>query len=355
MKLLLKDGVKYLPYKYKDEPELEQMVVDHSESIFGEDSIFLYKRRMQTLSGKATVPDGFVLFTEGKEWCVVEVELASHDLYDHIVTQVHKFLGALQIPSERKKLVEAFFAQISTDYALKHRIESALPGTELHKFLSDVLDKKPLIVIVIDKDHPDLKMVCESLPSRPTVLVFETYTREEVGLEVHTHCFDALREREPEEAIEDEEEPARYKKRIEFWQQLLPKSKARTPLFANKSPSKNHWIPKGAGRSGFSFDYVITKHSCAVDLYIDKGKDSGDANKRIFDALHAKRGEIEKDFGESLTWERLDAKRASRISWTCDEAGLVDQDKWGYLQDKMIDAMIRLEKAFKNRIKALDI
>jgi hypothetical protein len=356
MRLLLKDGVKYLPYEYKDESELEQMVVEHSEGVFGEDSLFLYKQRMQTLYGTVTIPDGFVLFTESREWCIVEVELASHPLYDHIVTQIMKFLGALQNPSVRKKLVEAFFEQIRLDYLLKNRFESAIPGTELHKFLSDVLDKKPLIAIVIDKDHPDLKGVCESLPSRPSVSVFETYARERAGLEVHVHSLDALGEREPEELEEEEEEePARFKKRFEFWQQLLPKSKARTPLFANKSPTKNHWVSKGAGRSGFSYDYVITTDSCSVELYIDRGKDSVDVNKRIFDALYAKKGEIEKDFGESLEWERLDGKRASRISWECDEGGLLDEQKWDYLQNKMIDAMIRLEKALTNRIKALDI
>ena len=33
MTILLKDGIKYLPYKYKDEDELERLLIEHSEII----------------------------------------------------------------------------------------------------------------------------------------------------------------------------------------------------------------------------------------------------------------------------------------------------------------------------------
>ena len=31
MKMLLKDGIRYLPYDYGDEDELEQMAIEHSD------------------------------------------------------------------------------------------------------------------------------------------------------------------------------------------------------------------------------------------------------------------------------------------------------------------------------------
>jgi len=45
MKLLLKDGIKYLPYRYKDEDELEQMVIDHYEVIFDKNAVFFQKQK----------------------------------------------------------------------------------------------------------------------------------------------------------------------------------------------------------------------------------------------------------------------------------------------------------------------
>ena len=54
-------------------------------------------------------------------------------------------------------------------------------------------------------------------------------------------------------------------------------------------------------------------------------------------------------------WERLDDRRASRISKRLDYVGLGDKDKWSKLQDDMIDTMIRLEKALKKHINSLKI
>lgn len=142
----------------------------------------------------------------------------------------------------------------------------------------------------------------------------------------------------------------RHKKRLEFWTRLLEKSRMKTRLHANNSPGKEHWMGAGAGRSGLSYVYAITMNWGKVELYIDRGKGSEEINKKIFDTLYAKREEIESIFGESLDWDYKEGRRACRIEWRCNEAGLKDEEKWDYLQDKMIDAMIRLEKALKNHI-----
>jgi len=92
-----------------------------------------------------------------------------------------------------------------------------------------------------------------------------------------------------------------------------------------------------------------------VYLYIDKGKDLEEVNKMIFDTLYSKKEEIESAFGESLEWDYVEGRRACRIKWTYNKAGLKDEEKWGSIQDKMIDAMIRLEKALKDHIKKLNI
>ncbi len=144
-----------------------------------------------------------------------------------------------------------------------------------------------------------------------------------------------------------------HKKRMEFWRQLLEKSKIRTKLHANVSPSKEGWIGTSAGKPGLWYNYVIARGWGAVELYIDKG--SEEINKQIFETLYEKKEEIESNFGENLIWDYKEGRRGQRIRWACYEAGLKDEDKWDYLQDKMIDAMIRLERALRSHIERLTI
>lgn len=150
---------------------------------------------------------------------------------------------------------------------------------------------------------------------------------------------------------EKKEFAERHKKRLEFWKTLLEKSKKKTSLHANISPAIYAWIGAGSGKRGISYNYSVTYKYGQVELYIDRGKDSEEENKKIFDQLYSQKNEIEEDFGDKLKWERLDDRRASRISKRFDYAGLNDKEKWDRLQDDMIDAMIKLEIALKKHIR----
>jgi hypothetical protein len=88
----------------------------------------------------------------------------------------------------------------------------------------------------------------------------------------------------------------------------------------------------------------------ASELYIDHDHETGAKNKAIFDALAAQKKEIEADFGGSLEWERLNDKRASRIRKRFEDGGLAKPDSWPSLQNEMIEAMIRLDKALRGRL-----
>jgi len=147
----------------------------------------------------------------------------------------------------------------------------------------------------------------------------------------------------------------RYVIRQRFWKDLLDRAKEKTRLHAQISPSQYSWIGTGAGKRGLSFNYSITKHEGKAELYIDRGKGSEEKNKEIFDQLISHKEEIENKFGGPLVWERLDTKRASRISKKLDLGGYRDEEKWPEIHDSMIDTMIRLEKALRPFVKKVEI
>ena len=138
---------------------------------------------------------------------------------------------------------------------------------------------------------------------------------------------------------------------MEFWQQLLERARVRTQLHARIAPGTDNWISAGAGKSDLGYNYAIRMDDAQVELYIDRG--DAEQNKQIFDALHAHKAEIEAAFGAPLEWQRLDAKRACRVRYVLTDGGLQDQPRWHKIQDAMIEAMIRLERAMKPQIQRL--
>lgn len=145
----------------------------------------------------------------------------------------------------------------------------------------------------------------------------------------------------------------RYEVRRQFWRGLLDHAKTRTKLHTGISPSKLGSISTGAGRSGLALSYVTWEHECAVELYIDRGKDADAENKAIFDSLEARKAEIETAFGEPLEWQRLDNKRACRIRKSIAVGGYKDPEKCPAIHATMVDAMIRLDKALKPHVQRL--
>jgi hypothetical protein len=137
----------------------------------------------------------------------------------------------------------------------------------------------------------------------------------------------------------------------EFWAQLLPRAKEKTQLHARISPGTDYWVSTGAGRGGLAYSYVLLNSNARIELYIDRGE--ANENKQIFDVLYAQKATIEQAFGAPLNWQRLDDRRACRISYAFNSGGVSTQDRWPQIQDEMIDAMVRFELAFRSPIASL--
>jgi predicted HicB family RNase H-like nuclease len=143
--------------------------------------------------------------------------------------------------------------------------------------------------------------------------------------------------------------------RERFWKQLLEAAKQKTKLHANISPGQYNWLGTSAGKQGLGFNYALRKHEAQVELYIDRGKDRGEENKKIFEKLFRYKKEVESVFGEPLVWERLEGKRACRIKKVITIGGYRDEERWPQIHEAMVDAMIRLEKSLNPYIAKLKI
>ena len=139
--------------------------------------------------------------------------------------------------------------------------------------------------------------------------------------------------------------------RKEFWTKLIQLMNAKSNLYQNISPDIYSYIGAGSGVSGVGLRFVVSNSYGRAELYIDRG--SKEENESIFDELSTLKDDIEKDFGGSLVWERLDDKRACRIKSET-PGNISDKERWDAMQTFMTDSMLNLENALKNPLKEIN-
>jgi len=85
-----------------------------------------------------------------------------------------------------------------------------------------------------------------------------------------------------------------------------------------------------------------------AEIYIDQG--DAEMNKALFDSLVAQRTDIEHEFEEPLEWERIDNRRASRI--TLYREGHIEQSEEELCEIRvwMIDRLLRLKRVIGPRL-----
>ncbi len=138
-----------------------------------------------------------------------------------------------------------------------------------------------------------------------------------------------------------------------WWSQLVQHPEAK--LHRHISPGKYSWIGLGSGIRGIGFNYVVTKQNAGAEVYIDRGKGMDHENLQIFDHLQEKKEEIEADFENSLSWERLDGKRACRVRAAVPGGYHDPEGNWRATHDRMTGAMNRLVHAIRPHLKSLKI
>ena len=87
-----------------------------------------------------------------------------------------------------------------------------------------------------------------------------------------------------------------------------------------------------------------------VELYLESDKEF---NKALFDHLYREREAIEAEFGETLDWQRLDNKNASRVAVFPRDASIKDDDATLVdIQDWMAEKLWNLDRVLGPRLES---
>ena len=288
MTILLKDGVRYVSHKYAQESELQDLVEQNVEWIFGESAVFLPGSKIGSPRGQKGakgIPDGFVILIEQKKWAIIEVELVSHPIHDHIVAQVSRFSQAWRKGDTSKELANHFFQKCKNSKLIQSKFDKFGVKEEVFEFLTSLLRQDPLLVVIIDEMTPELEDVKESfLKYQTTWSIFKTFRREGLSDIVPIYQFDPLydvamgnTEKTPKQSItrsltEDSNEVAIENRKLFFLDKMVPfrHSKQIPEIVANelifRGELDNKHVPWGPGKKRYLVSKTPT-HASGKDFF----------------------------------------------------------------------------------------
>jgi len=175
--MLVSKAEQYYKAPFDSEAELEQVVRDYSEQLFGANALFLPKAKISTLGGTGTIPDGFAIDIESGDWYIVEAELASHGTWQHIAPQISKQIAALDSPETREAVLKLAITAIQESEQHQEAIaDLGIAEIEIHGRLQAILNRPPVVAIPIDSLPKDLESWSKSLRVDVRTWIIEKYT-----------------------------------------------------------------------------------------------------------------------------------------------------------------------------------
>lgn len=150
-------------------------------------------------------------------------------------------------------------------------------------------------------------------------------------------------------AAEQKEKSEREALLARFLEQLALRAAPRTSLHAGRTPDAALGILYGAiGRTGFSINYHVAKDRSRVELLIQR-QNARDQLLKLKEAQVT----IEHTFGGPLEWMEKEGVQQCRALHPIEGGYRTPEADWSNLHDEMIDAMIRLDKAFRLQVGKL--
>lgn len=152
---IIHDNKIYYEYEYSLEEHLEKDIVDNAKTVFGERCIYF---DMKKKIGN-TIPDGYLIYIteDGDAYLYfVEIELACHDVYSHVMPQLTKF--AVSYEDNKEKLYHTLLDAMDEEKLQKIRclITDTSFSDEKELIRALIQDEIEILIIV---DHKEDKLV----------------------------------------------------------------------------------------------------------------------------------------------------------------------------------------------------
>jgi hypothetical protein len=186
---ILTDSGVYQERPYKNEQELERLVVNHAEQVFGKSALYFSVKQRVASKLQARVTDGLLLDFNNKAiphmW-IVEYELNTHDLEKHVIPQLRGFVKAFENEETVTTVRETVYHEITaSDEKLRRFKELAGEKSEVHFTLDRALHGNATLLIIYDRVPENIDDVLEEADFDYDTWITEFRTFEKDGRLVH--------------------------------------------------------------------------------------------------------------------------------------------------------------------------
>jgi hypothetical protein len=150
------------------------------------------------------------------------------------------------------------------------------------------------------------------------------------------------------EAVERQTSP-RAEAYRRYFQVLIDELREKHRFTGARVGQPQSWYLFPSGVQGVNYGTSFARGGrVRAEVFIDQGEP--ERNKALFDSLFVQNVAIEREFGESLEWERLDDRRASRVATY--RVGNIEQseEELANIRNWAIDRLLRLKQVFGPRL-----
>lgn len=137
----------------------------------------------------------------------------------------------------------------------------------------------------------------------------------------------------------------REAERLTFWTMFNDVIAENGKPFNIRKATTDYWYDVALGRSDAYISIYLVNKASRIDIQVCIFD-----NKDLYDALFARKEEIEAEMGIELDWRRLDGKKASRIMQSIPGLNFENHSNYPELMNEIIKRVIHMRKVFKKYI-----
>ncbi len=186
---ILTDKGRFREKHYKNEEELERLVVGHASEVFGGSTLYFDLKQRVTSKLGFRVTDGLLLDFRNRtnpSFWVVEYELNSHDLRRVVIPQLRQFVKAFHNEKTIAAVTDSVYNEVKTDARKLEEFKKLVPdGSELYLSIKHAFRVEPSILLVYDKLPENIDMIFEEEDFDYDTLLMEFRTFEKDSQLIH--------------------------------------------------------------------------------------------------------------------------------------------------------------------------